>query len=131
MIPLPPALHELLNDPEGKRAEACIVSVVLDLERAGIKPKAVAKALSRVLLAFCLEKGKDTAHFGWAFDCLAKTGKVFETKAEDVRRLWVQRFLQKTGRLYREACLEIEIITPPPEQLAEQHLRAINPQGSA
>jgi hypothetical protein len=131
MTTLPSALMELIADPQGKRAEESILSVVVDLERAGVPPKAVAKAMARVFLSFCMDKGAVSGNFGWASDCLNELGRTFERRAARSRRLWVRNFLHKTGRLYQDAWTEIEVATPPLEKIVEDRLRSINPQGSA
>jgi hypothetical protein len=131
MTPLPSALIELIADPQCKRAEESILSVVVDLERAGVPPKAIAKAMARVFLSFCMDKGAISGNFGWASDCLDELGRAFQRRAAHSRRIWVRNFLRKTGRLYQEACTEIEVATPPPEKIVENRLRSINPQGSA
>ncbi|MFK4445214.1 hypothetical protein ABH944_005440 [Caballeronia udeis] len=131
MTQLPRALTELIPDPQGKRAEEAILSVVVGLEREGVPPKTIAKAMARVLLSFCVRQGSIKGSFGWVSECLDALGRALEWQAEKNRRAWVRRFLQKTGRLYRDAWTEIEIASPPPDKIAEDQLRTTNPHGSA
>ena len=131
MTKLPPALAELLCDPDGKRAEECLLAVLADLERSGIKQRAISHALSRVLLGFCAEHGKQPGNFGWANDVLSDAGKVLNARAVRARRAWVRKFMAKTGRLYREASYEIEIELPEVRQALDARLSALDTQGQA
>ncbi len=131
MNKLPQALAELLCDPDGKRAEECLLAVLADLERSGLRQRAIANALSRVLLGFCAEHGKHPGNFGWANDVLDEAGKVLNAKAARTRRAWVRKFMAKTGRLYREASFEIEIELPEVRQALDARLSALDMQGQA
>lgn len=131
MSNLPPALLELLGDPDGKRAEACILSVIADLERAGIKQCAIARALARVLLGFCAENGKQSDKFGWANETLFNTGEALRTRALLARRAWVRRFMKRTGRLYVDASVCIELELPEVREALDARLTALDAQGRA
>lgn len=132
MTLLPRAMRDLLDDREGKRAEECILAVILELERAGIHPKAIAKAQTRVLLSFCMEKGREEGNFVWFMRFLSDIGERFEHRAKESRRIWVNKFLEKNGRLYREAAYRIEIKdSTPPEEPHKADLDIIRPYGSA
>ena len=61
----PIAMIELRSEPEGRRAEERIRAFVVDLERDGIKPQEIARALSRVLLGFCAEHARRVENYGW------------------------------------------------------------------
>ncbi|MFK4445215.1 hypothetical protein ABH944_005439 [Caballeronia udeis] len=131
MTPLPPPLIELIADPQGKRAEDAILSLVVDLEREGVSPMAIAKAMGRVLFSFCVRQGSIRGNFDWAWDCINGLGHALERQAEQSKRLWVRRFLRKTGRMYRDVHIDIDVTPPSPDKIARDRLRSINPQGSA
>ena len=131
MNKLPDSMLELLFDPDGKRAEDCIAAVVRQLEDAGLKERAIGRALGRVLLGFCSELGSKPENFGWAHDVLCTVGDGLERQAANARRRWVKRFMKKTGRLYRLAspCLDLEL--PAVAEAIEGRLRSLDTQGQA
>jgi len=131
MNKLPQALIELMGDPDGKRAEDCLLAVVAELERAGIKERAIAKALSRVLLGFCVDKGRHAAHFGWVDDMLEGAGKRLQAKAFSMRRRWVRKFMARTARLYRDARFEVHVEPPAIKQALDARLGSLDTQGQA
>ena len=109
MTNLPPVMLELLGDPDGKRAEECLLALIADLEKSGLKKRAIARAMARVLLGFCAENGRKVGNFGWASSVLSSTGEALEKRVWQARRRWVKRFMTRTGRLYRDASLMVEI----------------------
>ena len=131
MTPLPTALAELLCDPDGKRAEACMLSVIHDLERSGIKPRQIGLAFSRVMLGFCAEQGREPSKFGWANSVLKDTGDLLENRAHAARRRWVRKFMSKTGRLYKDASYAIEIEIPAVKDALDARLNILESQGQA
>ncbi|WP_236181500.1 hypothetical protein [Pseudomonas sputi] len=73
---LPTALHELLSDPDTAWVEQQLLAHIRGLERQGLPPRTIARALARVLFAFC--KDQYSRSIG--------------------SRLWIKKFLQQTGR---------------------------------
>lgn len=97
-VQLPPTLEELINDPEGNRAKQQILAVVRGLERDGIKPSAICRALARTLMALCLEQyDKWGPHRCWAKKYLRDVGHRFQEEAEGIHRaetlVWAQNKL--------------------------------------
>jgi hypothetical protein len=132
MSKIPEAMLELLGaDADGKRAEQCLFAVIRALEEAGIRDRAIGRAVGRVTLGFCSELGRKEGNFGWANDVLSTVGEALERRADAAHRRWVRRFMKETGRLYREAscCLDLEI--PAVDRAIDGRLQSLDTQGQA
>lgn len=73
---LPVSLRELVSEPDTAWIEQQLLAHVRGLERQGLPPRTIARAMARVLFTFC----KDL------YDRFIGS------------RLWIKQFLQQTGR---------------------------------
>ena len=122
----PPALQDLFSDTETKVVKDQFVTLLRELETTGKRPQHIASALSQVLIGYCATKSELPDQWYWAHDCLYKTGLALETKALQVRRTRVRKFLRKTGRLFRESSLECDIVHSPETYAYSRSLRETN-----
>lgn len=105
---LPISLRELLNEPDTAWIEQQLLAHVRGLERQGLPPRTIARAMARVLFAFCTE--------------------LYERSIGS--RLWIKPFLQQTGRDF----INEEELTTQCETLVDLRtklLKETEPFGSA
>jgi hypothetical protein len=105
---LPTALHELLSDPDIAWVEQQLMAHVSGLERQGLPPRTIARAMARVLFAFCKDRYDQSIG----------------------SRLWIKKFLQQTGRDF----IQEEEFTSDCEKLfdlQDKFLKDSEPHGTA
>lgn len=101
MTNLPPALVELLKDPQGKRAEAQLGPLVESLKAEGIPPRAICRALAHVLITNIMEEYERwDEHRTWARRFLLELIGGLQTTSDDITNAEL-RFL--AARRNREA----------------------------
>lgn len=85
MTDLPPALTELLQDPQGRRAEEQLGPFVDGLKAEGIPPRAICRALTRILLTTCLDEYERWGpHRMWAKQFLRELEGGVRATAQDI-----------------------------------------------
>lgn len=71
MSDLPPALDELIRDPDRKRAEAQLFPFVEGLKAEGLAPRAICRAMAHVLIETAMDEYERWgAHRLWAIQFL-------------------------------------------------------------
>ena len=73
---LPVSLRELVSEPDTAWIEQQLLAHVRGLERQGLPPRTIARAMARVLFTFCID--------------------LYDRSIGS--RLWIKQFLQQTGR---------------------------------
>ena len=135
MAGLPPALHQLIIDPDGKKSDACITTVLNELKQAGIGQKALIKALSRALSRFCFGCAPFGRNFEWTYTRLKEAATALKAHAQTTNRLWAWRFFKNTGALYEKVILDVLSVphasTPTEEDIAANQLKHADVQGMA
>ena len=121
----------LRSDTEGEKIEAQLREFIVDLERQGAQPKCIATALSRVLLGFCAEHGRDAQHFAFAITTLGVVADLMQHQTKAARRVWVKRFLTHTQRLYHDARFRLDFDSRRPPSLPPFAVDISTPQGQA
>ncbi|CAB5601498.1 Uncharacterised protein [Pseudomonas putida] len=105
---LPTSLCDFVSDPDSAWVEQQLLAHIRGLERQGLKPRTIARALARALFNFCLDLYDNSI----------------------LSRLWVRDFLQATGRDFiqdEEMLDDIEKLVV----LREKYLKKADPLGSA
>jgi len=105
---LPISLSQLLNEPDTAWVEQQLLAHIRGLERQGLPPRTIARALARVLFAFCID--------------------LYDRSIGS--RLWIKQFLQQTGRDF----INEEELTTQCETLVELRTKLLKnsePFGSA
>ncbi|MDD2003619.1 hypothetical protein [Pseudomonas putida] len=105
---LPTSLCDFVSDPDSAWVEQQLLAHIRGLERQGLKPRTIARALARALFNFCLDLYDNSI----------------------LSRLWVRDFLQATGRDFiqeEEFASDIEKLVV----LREKHLKKAEPLWSA
>lgn len=101
-------IQEFVSEPNAAWIEQQLLAHIRGLERQGVSPRIIVRALARALFNFCLDLHDNTLD----------------------SRLWVREFLRATGR----ALIDDEDFTGVAEKLValrEKHLKNTPPAGSA
>lgn len=105
---LPVSLRELVSEPDTAWIEQQLMAHVRGLERQGLPPRTIARAMARVLFSFCAD--------------------LYDQSIGS--RLWIKKFLQQTGRDF----IQEEEFTSDGEKLfdlQDKFLKDAEPRGSA
>ncbi|HCF4204959.1 TPA: hypothetical protein NID94_003997 [Pseudomonas aeruginosa] len=105
---LPISLCDFVSDPDSAWVEQQLLAHIRGLERQGLKPRTIVRALARALFSFCLD--------------------LYENSM--LSRLWVRDFLQATGRDFiqdEEMLDDIEKLV----FLQDRYIKKADPLGSA
>lgn len=105
---LPVSLRELVSEPDTAWIEQQLMAHVRGLERQGLPPRTIARAMARVLFSFCTD--------------------LYDQSIGS--RLWVKKFLQQTGRDF----IHEEEISSDCEKLIDlekKFLKNSEPRGTA
>lgn len=88
MNDLPPALDELIRDPERKRAEAQLIPFIEGLKAEAITPRAICRALSHVLIETTMhEYERWGAHRLWAKQFLREVQEDVAATAQSIEEI--------------------------------------------
>ncbi len=112
MSDLPPALEELLVDRDGQAALREIETLISSLEKQGIPPAAISRAMSRALISLC-ERGYNAwgkTRF-WARKFLELTGKKFTAKYDQINAEEMLLVEEKKRLEKMDAELNMRILT--------------------
>lgn len=105
---LPAPIRDLVSDPDAAWIEQQLLAHIRGLERQGLPPRTIARALARVLFNFCWD--------------------LYDNSIGS--RIWIKKFLQQTGRDFIQ---EEEFVSDAEElvSLQEKYLKHTEPAGSA